>query len=98
MTHGSRPPAAARDHVRPDADWAVDKVELLRPRTYGGCVKDDPSLNDEQLETEIRLVGDLVLAASQSEGHLPQETIDQILGLDPSGETGDGSQVPDAVA
>ena len=41
----------------------------------------DPSLHDEQLETEIRLVGDLVLAASQSEEHLSQERIDEILGI-----------------
>ena len=41
----------------------------------------DPSLHDEQLENEIRLVGDLVLAASQSEDHLSQEQIDEILGI-----------------
>ena len=46
-------------------------------------MNDDPSLRDEQLEDEIRLVGDLVLAASQSEGRLAQEAIDEILGLDP---------------
>jgi hypothetical protein len=41
----------------------------------------DPSLHDEQLENEIRLVGELVLAASQSEDHLSQEQIDEILGV-----------------
>lgn len=41
----------------------------------------DPSLHDEQLENEIRLVGDLVLAASQSEEHLSDELIDEILGI-----------------
>ena len=41
----------------------------------------DPSLHDEQLENEIKLVGDLVLAASQSEEPLPQEKIDEILGI-----------------
>jgi hypothetical protein len=45
-------------------------------------MQEDPSLRDEQLETEIRLVGDLVLAASQCEGPLSQEAIDEILGLD----------------
>lgn len=44
-------------------------------------MKDDPSLHDEQLEDEIRLVGELVLAASQSEGRMPDEAIDEILGL-----------------
>jgi hypothetical protein len=45
-------------------------------------VKDDASLHDEQLESEIRLVGDLVLAASQREGHMSQAEIDEILGLE----------------
>jgi hypothetical protein len=43
----------------------------------------DPSLNDEQLEDEIRLVGDLVLAASQHQGRLSQDEVDEILGLQP---------------
>ena len=47
----------------------------------------DPSLNDEQLEDEIRLVGDLVLAASQSDDRLTQEAIDAVLGLEPAGAT-----------
>jgi hypothetical protein len=53
-------------------------------------MKDDPSLHDEQLETEIRLVGDLVLAASQSDEHLSDEEIDAVLGLVPAsgGEPG----------
>ena len=42
----------------------------------------DPSLHDEQLEREIQLVGELVLAASQSEQHLTDERIDEILGVD----------------
>jgi hypothetical protein len=44
-------------------------------------MKDDPSLRDEQLEDEIRLVGDLVLAASQSEGRMADEAIDEVLGV-----------------
>ena len=47
----------------------------------------DPSLHDEQLEKEIKLVGDLVLAASQSEQPLSQARIDEVLGLDDD-ETG----------
>ena len=37
----------------------------------------DPSLHDAQLEAEIRLVGELVLAASQSETPMSQERIDE---------------------
>ena len=44
-------------------------------------MRQDPSLNDEQLESEIRLVGDLVLAASQSDEHLSEAEIDELLGL-----------------
>ncbi|WP_392544149.1 hypothetical protein [Oryzobacter telluris] len=42
----------------------------------------DPSLHDEQLENEIKLVGELVLAASQHESALSQAEIDEVLGLD----------------
>jgi hypothetical protein len=56
---------------------------------------DDPSLRDEQLENEIRLVGDLVLAASQGEDRLTQEAIDEILGLDPQSGAGDGGTEAD---
>jgi hypothetical protein len=53
----------------------------------------DPSLHDEQLEAEIRLVGDLVLAASQCDEHLSDEAIDAVLGLapTPNGSTGDAA-------
>ena len=44
-------------------------------------MKDDPSLHDEQLEDEIRLVGELVLAASEREGRMPDDAIDEVLGL-----------------
>jgi hypothetical protein len=77
-------------------DWAVDNAQPLPDRTYGGWMKDDPSLHDEQLETEIRLVGDLVLAASQSEDRLSQEAIDEILGLEPSVGVDEGSVAADA--
>ena len=59
-------------------------------------MNDDPSLHDEQLENEIRLVGDLVLAASQCEGPLSEEAIDQVLGLDPAVAGGEGGAAPDA--
>jgi hypothetical protein len=52
-------------------------------------VKDDASLRDEQLEGEIRLVGDLVLAASQREGHLSEAEIDAVLGLGAEPADGD---------
>lgn len=40
-------------------------------------------LNDETLDDEIRLLGDLVLAASRVTRHLTQVEVDQILNLDP---------------
>ncbi|GGL37638.1 hypothetical protein H9L10_00015 [Phycicoccus endophyticus] len=42
----------------------------------------DPSLTDDDLQREIDLVGALVLAASQTDGPLSQERIDEILGVD----------------
>ncbi len=60
-------------------------------------MKDDPSLHDEQLEDEIRLVGDLVLAASQSEGRMPDEAIDEVLGLHPPRAPVDAVPAPDGV-
>ena len=50
----------------------------------------DPSLNDDELEDEIHLVGDLVLAAAQSEGRLSEDAIDEALGIDPQ----EGSPTP----
>jgi hypothetical protein len=52
-------------------------------------------LNDEQLADEIRLVGDLVLAASQSDDRLTQDAIDAVLSLEPAGAT-DGDVAPSA--
>ncbi|MGB7820014.1 MAG: hypothetical protein WBL35_14935 [Ornithinibacter sp.] len=45
-------------------------------------------LRDEDLEREIELVGSLVLAAGQSEGRLPDDQIDEILGVDRDGSRG----------
>ena len=43
----------------------------------------DPELNDQVLADEIRLLGDLVLAASQVTRHLTQVEVDQVLNLGP---------------
>ncbi|CCH77212.1 conserved hypothetical protein [Nostocoides japonicum T1-X7] len=44
---------------------------------------DQPNdLVDAALRDEIVLVGDLVIAAAESDDHLPQSTIDQILGVE----------------
>ena len=45
-------------------------------------MQQDPSLHDEQLEDEIELVSELVLAASQTEGRLSEQAIDEVLGVD----------------
>jgi hypothetical protein len=60
-------------------------------------MRDDPSLHDEQLEDEIRLVGDLVLAASQSEGRMADEAIDEVLGLHPRAAPGEAVPAPGGV-
>ncbi len=60
-------------------------------------MKDDPSLHDEQLEDEIRLVGELVLAASQSEGRMADEAIDEVLGLHPPTTPGKAVPTPGGV-
>ncbi len=65
----------------------MDNEPLTRDRTTVEHVT-DPALHDDQLETEIKLVGDLVLAASQSEQHLTDERIDEVLGLDLEGPEG----------
>lgn len=39
------------------------------------------NLTDGELQSEIELVGDLVVAATSSEGPLPQEEIDRLLGV-----------------
>lgn len=41
------------------------------------------SLTDDDLQSEIELVGDLVVAATSSEGPLPQDEIDRLLGVHP---------------
>jgi hypothetical protein len=47
-----------------------------------GRMPDAPdSLTDGELQSEIELVGDLVVAATSSEGPLPEEEIDRLLGV-----------------
>ncbi len=41
------------------------------------------NLTDDDLQSEIELVGDLVVAATSSEGPLPQDEIDRLLGVLP---------------
>jgi hypothetical protein len=41
------------------------------------------NLTDDELQSEIVLVGDLVVAATSSDGPLPQEEIDRLLGVHP---------------
>ena len=45
--------------------------------------QDDNELTDGDLESEIELVSELVVAASSSERPLHQDEVDQLLGVDP---------------
>jgi hypothetical protein len=47
------------------------------------------SLTDGELQSEIELVGDLVVAATSSEGPMPQEEIDRLLGVKADQEAAD---------
>jgi hypothetical protein len=54
----------------------------------------DPSgenLTDDDLQSEIELVGDLVVAATSSTGPLTQDEIDRLLGVLPEVEVEDGA-------
>ncbi len=42
----------------------------------------DPDLHDQDLLEEIELLGELVIAASASQGPLPEDSVDQILGVE----------------
>ena len=44
------------------------------------------NLTDDDLQSEIELVGDLVVAATSSDGPLPQDEIDRLLGVHPDEE------------
>jgi hypothetical protein len=64
-------------------------VEQARPCGYIGWMAaanaDDDNLTDDDLQSEIELVGDLVVAASASDGPLTQDEVDRILGVRPRG-------------
>jgi len=47
------------------------------------------SLTDGELQSEIELVGDLVVAATSSEGPMPQGEIDRLLGVKADPEAAD---------
>lgn len=53
-------------------------------------------LTDDDLQGEIELVGDLVVAASASERPLTDEEIDRVLGIAPEGGHGAGDSVEKA--
>jgi len=50
----------------------------------------EPSLTDDDLESEIELVSELVVAATSSDGPLDQDEVDQLLGVDPRGDGAKG--------
>ena len=54
------------------------------------------SLTDGDLQSEIELVGDLVVAATSSDGPLPQDEIDRLLGVEADQEVSD-QEVSDQV-
>jgi hypothetical protein len=45
--------------------------------------QDEDELTDDDLESEIELVSELVVAASSSARPLHQDEVDQLLGVDP---------------
>ena len=50
-------------------------------RRIGRMPDAQDNLTDGELQSEIELVGDLVVAATSSDGPLPQEEIDRLLGV-----------------
>ncbi len=54
-----------------------------RLRTMAEPESTAAELTDGDLQSEIELVGELVVAATSSSGPLPQERIDQLLGIEP---------------
>ena len=55
-------------------------------------------LTDGDLQFEIELVGELVVAATSSDGPLPQEEIDRLLGVVPSGAGAAPAAAPPAAS
>lgn len=62
----------AHTAANPDADLENDVDARL-----------DDGLTDDDLESEIELVSELVLAATSSDGPLHQDEVDQLLGVAP---------------
>ncbi len=50
------------------------------------------NLTDDDLQSEIELVGDLVVAATSSTGPLTQEEIDRLLGVLPEADEDGAAQ------
>ena len=53
------------------------------------------NLTDDDLQSEIELVGDLVVAATSSDGPMTQDEIDRLLGVRPNDEA-DTAAAPEA--
>lgn len=69
--------------------WRLPDVAAPRLRRIAHMPDAKDSLTDGELQSEIELVGDLVVAASSSEGPLPQEEIDRLLGVKADQEAAD---------
>lgn len=54
----------------------------------------DISLEDSELAAEVELVASLIVAASASDGPLPQDEIDRILGVEPAPESSAAPSAP----
>jgi hypothetical protein len=54
------------------------------------------SLTDGELQSEIELVSELVVAASSSDGPLPQAEIDRLLGVEAAGNAESAENDPGA--
>lgn len=81
----------------------MDPCRLAGPTPYGERMSTgDPSLTDDDLQGEIDLVGALVLEATQTDGQMTQERIDEILGVaddepgEPEGGPGGAAPSEDA--
>ncbi len=77
-----------------DSPARIQPAPSVRP--YLGGMTGDPSLTDDDLQGEIDLVGAFVLEASQTDGQMTQQRIDEILGIADGAEGADGQDVPDA--
>jgi hypothetical protein len=62
--------------------WGNDE-ELRRPREEEPVAEDqfDVDMEDGELLEEVELTTDLIVAASETDGRLPQDRIDEILGV-----------------